>query len=79
MLDQAEGTAIDSFVSTFLKKKEEYGASEIEEDAIKNIAMTIYGGTLRENYKLASSLLMPLLSCFGYCGPVHSRTNHVVS
>ncbi|PPQ72828.1 hypothetical protein CVT26_003337 [Gymnopilus dilepis] len=39
----AEGTAIDSFVSTFLKKKEEYGASEIEEDAIKNIAMTIYG------------------------------------
>ena len=41
---QAEGTAVDSFVSRFLKKREEYGVSESEEKAIQNIAMTVYAG-----------------------------------
>lgn len=42
--NQAEGAAVDSFVSKYLRKKEEVGALEEEEQAVRNIAATVYGG-----------------------------------
>ncbi|KDR82225.1 hypothetical protein GALMADRAFT_58980 [Galerina marginata CBS 339.88] len=42
----AEGTALPSLVSDFLYKKNSVGASKEEEEAIKNVASTVYGGEL---------------------------------
>ncbi|PPQ72833.1 hypothetical protein CVT26_003342 [Gymnopilus dilepis] len=53
----AEGTAVDSFVSRFLKKREEYGVSESEEKAIQNIAMTVYAGASDTTFTATRSFL----------------------
>jgi len=42
---QAEGKAIPSLVTDMLERKFVNGISEEEEEAIKNIAYTVYGGT----------------------------------
>ena len=41
---QSEWTAVPSFVSDFLEKKNTIGASQQEEEAIEYIAYTVYGG-----------------------------------
>ncbi|KAF8883612.1 cytochrome P450 [Gymnopilus junonius] len=38
----AQGTAVDSVLSKFFRKKEEFGASDTEEKALRDIATTVY-------------------------------------
>ncbi|KDR67210.1 hypothetical protein GALMADRAFT_258606 [Galerina marginata CBS 339.88] len=39
----SEGTAVPSLLSTFLEKKNSYGASDQEEKLLKDVAYTVYG------------------------------------
>ncbi|PPQ76076.1 hypothetical protein CVT26_004597 [Gymnopilus dilepis] len=51
------GTEIPSFVSQFIRRKQEGKATEEEEEAVRNISWTVYSETA----------LNDLSRCFGYC------------